>query len=577
MSSSSSEHDTEPQQKRRRLRKEGEKTSSPVAEEASNVPEGVFSDGVGSSSSGDEKDDVRDDNINDNDDNDDGEMLHFSDIELPFSESELSEGEDLMETMEKDYRYDERLDRYDAAMLDETAYQVMDHTARRAAEEVLRRREKERQRGEGRVPMALRGLDETDDEDEGRRGEGRGEGMTSARRKRRAEAERAAAVRSGLLPLLPDGLLLDDDYDDDDALDLSEPKGPLREWIVMDRTRHAISKKFWSFLTTFVDKHGTCVYADRVKRMCGHNKSSLEVDYTHLSQVQPFLAVWAADAPTQMLEIFDDVAMQFALSHFPDYRHIHPEISVRITGLPIADSLRDIRQIHLNALIKVVGVVTRRTSVFPQLKIVRFNCGRCGHVLGPYHQSTAVELRIDRCNSCQSRGPFRVNTEQSVYRNYQKITLQESPGSVPPGRLPRTKDVILLGDLIDMARPGEEVEVTGIFKNNFDVNLNFKNGFPVFATIIEANYIAKKDDVLASAMLTAEDEFAIRALSREPGIAEKVRNSIAPSIFGHEDIKLALMLSLFGGEAKEVGQKHRIRGDINVLLLGDPGTAKSQV
>ena len=99
----------------------------------------------------------------------------------------------------------------------------------------------------------------------------------------------------------------------------------------------------------------------------------------------------------------------------------------------------------------------------------------------------------------------------------------------------------------------------------------------MFATIIEANYIAKKDDVLASVLLTAEDEVAIRALSREPGVAEKVRNSIAPSIFGHEDIKLALVLSLFGGEAKEVGQKHRIRGDINVFLLGDPGTAKSQV
>ena len=311
--------------------------------------------------------------------------------------------------------------------------------------------------------------------------------------------------------------------------------------------------------------------------MCSLNRTSLEIDYSHLSQSQPFLAVWTADAPTQMLEIFDEVAMEFALTKFPDYKQIHGEVNVRIAALPIADSLRDIRQIHLNALIKVVGVVTRRTSTFPQLKVVRLNCGKCGAILGPFQQSTTSEIKVDRCDTCNSHGPFRVNSELSVYRNYQKVTLQESPGSVPPGRLPRTKDVILIGDLIDTARPGEEVEVTGIFKNNFNASLNFKNGFPVFATMIEANYISKKDDVLASLQLTVEDEREIRRLSREPNIGDRIRASMAPSIFGHDGIKLALMLALFGGEAKEVGQKHRVRGDINVLLIGDPGVAKSQV
>jgi DNA replication licensing factor MCM2 len=136
------------------------------------------------------------------------------------------------------------------------------------------------------------------------------------------------------------------------------------------------------------------------------------------------------------------------------------------------------------------------------------------------------------------RGPFRVNTEQSVYRNYQKITLQECPGSVPPGRLPRTKDIILLGDLIDNARPGEEIEVTGVLKQNFDANLNFKNGFPVFVTLIEANFISKRDDVFSSLNLTSEDEREILALARESDISNRIRDSIAPSIFGHEEIKV---------------------------------------
>jgi len=173
------------------------------------------------------------------------------------------------------------------------------------------------------------------------------------------------------------------------------------------------------------------------------------------------------------------------------------------------------------------------------------------------------------------------------------MTLQESPGSVPPGRLPRHREVILLWDLIDSAKPGEEIvlkistplsynrsqnkqEVTGIYRNNFDASLNAKNGFPVFSTIIEANHINKKEDLFAAFRLTEDDEREVRALARDERIRKRIIKSIAPSIYGHEDIKTAIALSLFGGVMKDVNRKLRIRGDINVLLLGDPGTAKSQ-
>jgi DNA replication licensing factor MCM2 len=107
--------------------------------------------------------------------------------------------------------------------------------------------------------------------------------------------------------------------------------------------------------------------------------------------------------------------------------------------------------------------------------------------------------------------------------------------------------------------------------------LNTVHGFPVFATIIEANHISKKEDFFAAFRLTEEDERQIRELAREERIGEKIIRSMAPSIYGHDDIKIALALSLFGGEVKDDAKdKHRIRGDINVLLLGDPGTAKSQ-
>jgi len=155
------------------------------------------------------------------------------------------------------------------------------------------------------------------------------------------------------------------------------------------------------------------------------------------------------------------------------------------------------------------------------------------------------------------------------------MTIQETPGTVPPGRVPRQKEVYVLNDMVDSARPGDEVEITGIYINRFDYFGNVKHGFPVFNTIIEANFIRRytDEDVVE---LTEEDKQYIRGLSREPNIGRKIVNSIAPSIYGHQYVKKGLTLAMFGGEAKDINGKHRIRGDINMLLLGDPGTAKSQ-
>ena len=130
-------------------------------------------------------------------------------------------------------------------------------------------------------------------------------------------------------------------------------------------------------------------------------------------------------------------------------------------------------------------------------------------------------------------------------------------------------------DLVDKARPGDEVEVTGIYINRFDYFANVKHGFPVFQTTVEVNNLKRFGDENCTD-ITDEDKKKIRALAKDVNIENKIINSIAPSIYGHRFIKKALALCMFGGESKDVGGKHKIRGDINCLLLGDPGTAKSQ-
>ena len=116
---------------------------------------------------------------------------------------------------------------------------------------------------------------------------------------------------------------------------------------------------------------------------------------------------------------------------------------------------RDLRQEHINCLVKVQGVVTRRSPVYPQLKECTYNCMQCGYQSLPFAQTGTTETKPSSCVGCQGNGPFKLNTEKTVYRNYQKMMLQETPGTVAPGRVPRQREVIVTADLIDRARPGE--------------------------------------------------------------------------------------------------------------------------
>jgi DNA replication licensing factor MCM2 len=479
------------------------------------------------------------------------------DVDDADEDAEEAAGIDLFhDDFERDYRVRED-DAYEGAGIDDEDYDELDPAARRELDRRLDARDRDVRR---RAPAAFLPEDEDD--------QGGLADLVGGRRRRRNR--------------------YDEEQDDVDMGDIMEEEltlealgdvkaASLTDWVAQPAVAKTIAREFKSFLTEYVDTNGFSVYGARIRTLGEINAESLEVSFDQLSETKAVLAYWLANTPTEMLKIFDQVAMEVTLLHYPDYERIHSEIHVRVTDLPVQYTLRQLRQTHLNCLVRVSGVVTRRSGVFPQLKYVKFDCAKCGVTLGPFHQDSNVEVKISFCQNCQSRGPFTVNSERTVYRNYQKLTLQESPGTVPAGRLPRHREVILLWDLIDSAKPGEEIEVTGIYRNNYDAALNNKNGFPVFATILEANYVVKSHDQLAGFRLTEADEQAIRALSKNPKIVDKIINSIAPSIYGHTDIKTAVALSLFGGVNKEAPGKLNIRGDINVLLLGDPGTAKSQI
>lgn len=483
------------------------------------------------------------------------------DIDEPFeNESDLldgennaneeeEEGEELFgDNMEADYRPMSALDRYDPNLLDDEQYSEMSQGERLAAETEMRKRD--RAAGIIRDDRDLL-YDETDEED------------VQARKRRMAE--KAATG------ILEDAEMIES------IENLEDTKGhSVKEWVMMLGPRTEISNRFKSFLRTHTNSKGQYMYKERIRHMCESNQSSFVVEFPILASKEHVLAYFLPEAPFQMLEIFDEVAKELVLTIFPSYERVTSEIHVRISELPLIEELRTFRKLHLNQLVRTLGVVTATTGVLPQLSVVKYDCTKCNYVLGPFVQSQNTEVKPGSCPECQSIGPFTINMEQTIYRNYQKITIQESPGRIPAGRIPRSKDCILLSDLCDRCKPGDEIDVTAIYTNNYDGSLNTEQGFPVFSTILLANHLFVKDSKEIVDSLTEEDISSILALSKDQRIADRIVTSIAPSIYGHENIKRALALAIFGGEPKNPGNKHKVRGDINVLLCGDPGTAKSQ-
>ena len=153
--------------------------------------------------------------------------------------------------------------------------------------------------------------------------------------------------------------------------------------------------------------------------MCQNNKQSFQIYFRDLSNKKPNLAIWLAEEPALVIPIFNVVALDLVTELYPHYSQIHNELFVRVDGLPVEDKIRELRQVHLNALVKFRGVVTKRTGVFPEYSEIYFSCN-CGYVKGPFFGSNVYEVRltIGTCVVCQAKGPYTVEEQKTIYRNF---------------------------------------------------------------------------------------------------------------------------------------------------------------
>ncbi|KAG9870152.1 DNA replication licensing factor mcm3, partial [Aureobasidium melanogenum] len=166
-----------------------------------------------------------------------------------------------------------------------------------------------------------------------------------------------------------------------------------------------------------------------------------------------------------------------------------------------------------------------------------------------------------------------------TYRDHQTISIQEMPERAPAGQLPRSVDVIMDDDMVDRVKPGDRIQLVGIYRSLG--NRNAASGSSTFRTLVLANNIillsSKSGGGIAQATITDTDIRNINRISKQRRVFELLSQSLAPSIYGHDYIKKAILLMLLGGMEKNLDNGTHLRGDINILMVGDPSTAKSQL
>ena len=252
------------------------------------------------------------------------------------------------------------------------------------------------------------------------------------------------------------------------------------------------------------------------------------------------------------------------------------EANLRIIKLPRKLKIRDIRSGDIGKLGGIEGLVTKATEVRPRVVEAVFECPFCGHIFS-VGQTGGRQFKEPReCEGCDRKVQhFKLLVDRCKFANTQKIRLQESPEELRGGELPQAIDVNLEDDISGEIAPGDRIIVTGILRS-YQRTTQFGKT-PFFDIYLDGNSLEVMEEAFEEIQITEEDEREIMKLKNQPDVYEKLIRSIAPSIFGCNEIKEAMILQLFAGIPKELPDETRVRGDIHVLLVGDPGVAKSQL
>ena len=316
-------------------------------------------------------------------------------------------------------------------------------------------------------------------------------------------------------------------------------------------------------------------YDEEIKELAGRypgEQRSLYVDWQDCYRYSPDLADDVLERPRTARERAEGALELYDLPIDVSLSGAH----VRFHNLPADQQpeIREIRAEHVNTLIKVRGIVRKATDVRPKIVDAAFECQVCGIVT--HVPQTGGEFREPvECQGCERQGPFSVAFEQSTFVDAQKLRIQESPEGLRGGETPQALDVAIEDDLTGKVTPGDHVTVTGVLR--MDQQGTEREQSRLFDFHMEGMTLEIEEEQFEEMDITDEERREILELSNREDIFELMGDSIAPALFGLEDEKLAIVLQLFSGVRKKLPDGSKIRGDIHLLLVGDPGTGKSQL
>src|SRR6476620_7531706 len=348
------------------------------------------------------------------------------------------------------------------------------------------------------------------------------------------------------------------------------------------QTTSAISDELELFLRSFKDRDGNYKYFDIINNMMASNNTFIVVDYIDLDTNKPELTKLITDIPDDMLDAFNKAVYSILREIHYDYaQEIKDKIKVRIGNYSVQKGLREINADVINKLISVPGMVVRTSEIKPLAKKIAFTCLNCNTLTEAQLKGLTLK-KPTRCIQCSEK-ELEMDPENSVFTDFQLVRLQELPEDLPAGQLPHYVEVTVMDDLVARCRPGDRVLLTGIVRIEQEQSIQVRTS--LFRLRMEGNNIEylggltgnKDGRTLERMAISGEDEKQIFAIAGKPDAYDKLIASFAPHIYGHEIIKEAILLLIVGSVTKKLDDGSTRRGDINIFLVGDPGTAKSEM
>lgn len=348
---------------------------------------------------------------------------------------------------------------------------------------------------------------------------------------------------------------------------------------------HSILDKVRAFLEQFRTKNGAYSYVVQIDEMMSRGAKFIVIDYNDLV-TEPEIESVFNQQPDQILDAFAKVVNEILHERFPQYaQKIGDQTRIRIVNYPVQRSLRQINAEVISKMTSVSGMVVRASEVKPLAREIIFVCPQ-GHVTQIFlHKGMSINSPGKCSNPKCTHRDLAIKPDSSKFIDFQILRLQELPEDLPPGQLPHYVDVTIKQDLVDNARPGDRIVLTGVVRIEQEPITGIsKTNSGLYRLRIDGNNIeflggkgSKIQRKSEREEISPEEEKIIKGLAQSPDIYQRLIDSFAPHIQGHQLIKESILLLIVGSTQRVMADGSKIRGDINVFLVGDPGTAKSEM